>query len=141
MKLLQAAPEDFSWLAKRTNAKVSREARAMKVVDEAGHIRGMVLFDDFWPNSCEAHMAVETPIAWRRLIPACFLFPFEARKVGVVRAEISSANPRSLRMARALGFREVTRIRQGYSVQEDIVVHELRPEDCQQWLPSAQGKV
>lgn len=142
MRATAAQPPDLLWLVERAAHPLSPRATAIKAVDTSGRIRGMVAFDDWWPNSCHVHMAVETPIAWRALIPACAIYPFEQLGLGVLIACVLSTNARSLRMTLALGFRETHRVRDGYAPGVDLVFHEIRREDVEAkgWLLPSQGK-
>lgn len=131
MQIMAACPVDFAWFHQRTHWPLGPLATAIKAVDASGRIRGMVACDCFTPNSCHVHMAVDTPIAWRRLAPAVFIYLFLQLGLGVAVGLVRASNKASLGMARALGFRETHRIRDGWQPGEDFVVHELRREDCE----------
>ena len=125
------------WIASRIGlGHLSRAARGICAVDERGTIRGGVLYDTWAPNSVQAHMATETPIAWRALLPHVFIYPFLGPKAdgadgrGVIFSLIRGSNARSLAMAKSLGFREADRIRDGYNMGEDYVRVEMRREEC-----------
>ena len=140
MMLTAATPQDFPWLTARAGYVGTPCARAMKVVDATGRIRAMVAFDDFTSGSCQAHMASDSPIAWRRLIPAVFCFPFEQLKLCVMIGVIAGDNAKSLQQTRHLGFRETYRVADAWKPGVPMVVHEIRREDCVKrgWLPPAQ---
>jgi hypothetical protein len=140
VKVLPATAKDFAWLMQHADCRLTSEAHGMKAVDAAGRLHGVVAFDSFTSNSCQAHMAVASPIAWRRLLPECFRFVFETLKLGVGLAIICSTNERSLRMVRSLGFRELVRIRDVYGAGRDMVVSEIRREDCLHWLDYGKRK-
>lgn len=133
MKMRAATMLDLQWIRERAHCELTPRARAMVAEDSKGVIRGMVAYDCFTPNSCQVHMAVESPIAWRYLIPACFVFPFDVLGLGVVVGVVCGSNEKSLRMTKKLGFREVYRVRDGWEPGEDMVVHELRRADVR-WL-------
>jgi hypothetical protein len=123
------------WLEERAGCVLTRNARVMKVVDDTGRTRGAVAYDDIIANgSCEVHMAVDTPWAWRRLIPACFIYPFITLGLRVVVGVTPGGNARALAVNKHLGFRETYRVRDGWAEGVDMVVQELRPEDVKQWL-------
>ncbi len=133
MRVCAAPDESFSWLADRTGVVLTKEARGLVAVDASGRIRGMLAFDCWTPNSCWAHMAVDAPIAWRRLVLPGFEYVFRQAGRGLLLGAIASANEKSLQMAKALGFSESHRIRDGYSEGVDLVVVEMRREACP-WL-------
>lgn len=133
MRVLPAEPYELAWVVKRASVGLTPFATAIKAVDNAGVIRGMVCYDNRTHNSIEAHMAVDTPIAWRVLLRAVFSYPFEQLHLGVLLGVIPASNARSLRMAKRLGLVEVHRVRDGWAAGEDLIIHELRRENCR-WL-------
>jgi hypothetical protein len=137
--LTAALPQDFVWLRERAGYLGTPNATAMKVVDGEGRIRAMVAYDDFTPGSCQVHQACDSPIAWRRLIPAVFCFPFEQLKLRVVLGIVPGDNARALRQTKALGFKETYRVADAWKPGVPMVVHELRREDvvAKGWLPPA----
>jgi len=130
MKALPATTAELAWLAARTGAKFTPEARGIKAVGDGGDIRGMVAFDGWTPNSCYLHMAVDSAIAWRELVPAAAHYVFQQVGLGLMLGLTRGSNARALRFIRAIGFREVHRIRDGFAPGEDLVVSELRKEDA-----------
>jgi hypothetical protein len=76
VKVTAAGLIDMQWIRAATHCVLTPAARAIKAVDAGGRIRGMVAYDWWTENAVYAHMAVDTPIAWRALIPPCFEYPF-----------------------------------------------------------------
>lgn len=137
MRAVAANAVAKQWIASRIGLSyLSPAARGICAIDRRGMIRGGVLYDTWSPNSVQAHMATETPIAWRALLPHVFLYPFLGEHAdgeggrGVIFSLIRGSNRRSLAMAKALGFREADRIRDGYDKGEDYVRIEMRREEC-----------
>lgn len=130
MKVIAATPGDIDWLVERTRCAVSTGMRAIKAVDARGHIRGMVGYDLWTKNAVTAHMAVDTPIAWRSLIPACFEYPFLECGRELILAVIPADNEKSWGMAGSLGFRLKHTVRDGWSKGVDLLMFELRRSDC-----------
>ena len=133
MRVLAAAPEDFGWLVERTSAALTDHATGIKAVDESGRIRGMVVYDYWTPNACQAHMAVDAPIIWRSLLRPAFSYPFEELGRSLILGIIAADNPRSLAMAKRLGFRDVHRVDDGWAPGVPLIVHEMRRAECR-WL-------
>lgn len=130
------AAQSFEWLRERTGCAMSPDFRALEAVDAAGRIRGMVGFDAWTPNACQAHMAVDTPMAWRDLLPAACRYAFIDSEKNVVLGIIPGHNERSLNLAEHMGFREVARLADAWSAGIPLVVHEMRRADCR-WLKEA----
>lgn len=129
-----ATQEDRATLAERIGVHISPKARGIAVADGRG-LRGGCLYDGWMPNSAQCHVLADTPIVWRHLLPHIFLYPFEQVGLGLLMGLIRASNARSLAMAKRVGFRECYRIRDGVAPGEDLVLVELRREECQYLQP------
>lgn len=123
----------FEYITAKAGCVLTPNARAIQAVDASGRIRGVIAYDNWTLSAVQLHMAVDYPAVWRRLIPAGFSYAFEECGKQLLIGVIAADNPRSLRMTRRLGFRETYRIRDGWAAGVDMVVHELRREECR-WL-------
>lgn len=133
LRVRAAPPEHLGWIVQRTGFAPTGGCRAIEAVDAAGRIRGMVAFDGWTENACHAHMAVESPIAWRALLAPAFGYAFDQCGRGIILGVVPAGNARSCALTRRFGFREVHRIKDGWAEGEDLVVHEMRKNECR-WL-------
>lgn len=133
MRVTAGHREAFEWVQARTGCVLTPNARAIEARDASGRIRGVVAYDHWTVNAVQAHMAVDAPIVVRSLLPAAFEYPFLEAGKGVMIGIIPAVNLRSCTMARHLGFREAHRVRDGWAIGEDLIIHELRREECR-WL-------
>lgn len=133
MMVCAAAPADVAWIMERTHVAPTQNFRAIKAIDNAGVIRGMIGYDCWTPNSVEAHMAVDTPIAWRCLAVPTFEYPFVQMGRRIMLGIIPASNAKSLKMAQRLGLQETYRIKDGFENGVDVIIHEIRRDDCR-WL-------
>lgn len=133
MRVQAAPPAHFPWLEERTGCVLTRNARAIEAVDDSGRVRGMVAFDAWTSNSVQAHMAVDAPVVWRALLPAAMDYAFRQAGKGLLLGIIPSHNARSVGFTRHVGFREAYRVPDGWALGDDLVVMELRREECR-WL-------
>jgi RimJ/RimL family protein N-acetyltransferase len=124
-----APAEHYAWIASRAGLVAGSEFRAIEAV-AGDRILAMVGYDGWTPNSCIMHVAIDEPIAIRRLIGPTFQLPFERLNRGVVLASILSTNGPSLKFVRRLGFEKLGAIRDGYAVGVDLVVFQMRREKC-----------
>ncbi|AAK94388.1 acyl-CoA N-acyltransferase [Myxococcus phage Mx8] len=122
-----------AWIEALTGCVLTRNARAIQAVDASGRIRGVVAYDCWTENAVQAHMAVDTPVVWRSLLRPAFRYPFLEAGKGVLLGIIPADNARSCALALRFGFRETHRVRDGWTAGIDLVVHELRREECR-WL-------
>lgn len=137
MRVTAAQPGDLPWIASRANLSISPAMRAIKAVDDAGTIHGMVAYDGWMPNSVCIHIALDNPLALRSLLKPGFGIPFDEFRLGVVVATVLSDNGKSLALVPKLGFRELTRIKDGYKPGIDVVLFEMRRETCR-WVAPVQ---
>lgn len=135
-RVLAVPQSALAWLEERTGAVLTRQARGIAAVDAAGRIRGMVAYDNWTENSAQCHMATETPVAWRTLARPAFAYPFVQAGRGVLIGIIRARNTPSLRMATHLGFEVLQRLKDAGAVGEDLVVLQMRRQDCR-WLKEA----
>ena len=133
MKIQSAAPSRIEWLTERTTYVPSKDVRAIEAIDREGVTRGMVAYDHWAHNSVQMHVALDSPIAARSLLSAAFSYPFIMLGLGVVVGIVPASNQRSLHHALHLGFEEKHRIKDGWEVGTDLVVMEMRKENCR-WI-------
>lgn len=138
--IVQAAPlAHIPWLLERAKFNASVEIKAIEAVDSAGRIHGMAGFDGWTPNSVVLTIALDNPACLRHMIHAIFNFAFIQTGRGVALATIIGSNTRSIALCRHAGFREVYRVRDGVKPGEDLVLMEMRREECR-WIPRANRK-
>lgn len=126
-------PDRIPWLASRAKLEVHPGLLALEAVDGEGRTVGAVGFDGWMPGAVCLHVALEQPIALRRLLPVVMNTVFDAPPRGMGKAAaiatILSTNERSLKLVSRLGFREVYRGRDWQGPGIDFVGFELRRED------------
>jgi RimJ/RimL family protein N-acetyltransferase len=130
-----AHPEEFGWLVERAECAITPGFRAIAAEDQ-GRIVGMVGFDGWTPNSVTMHVALDSPACLRSLLPEIFDYAFRQAGKGLALGIIPAGNERSVNLAKRVGFREAYRVRDGWSVGEDLIVLEMRREECR-WIPQA----
>lgn len=128
----EAPAEHYEWIARRAALTAKSDFRAIEAVD-GERIVGMVGYDDWTPNSCSMHVAVEHAIAIRRLLKDAFAMPFVRLGFDVVFGRVLSTNEQALRFDLNLGFREVCFLRDAWAKDVGIHVLEMRREECR-WI-------
>jgi RimJ/RimL family protein N-acetyltransferase len=124
-----AAKWELPWISERLGLFLSPNARAIAAFD-GYRIVGMVAYDGWTHNSVQIHIALDSPIAWRRLARPAFEYPFIEGKRGLLIAMVASDNLRSMKLTEHVGFTPTYRIRDGVAAGVDFVVFEMRRE---QW--------
>lgn len=130
-----ATPEELAWLINRAGCWPVADMRGIVVPGIDGKPRAGVLLHSWTETAAQAHLVIESPIASRHLFEAAFRYVFleAGRRVltGLVRAD----NAKSLRLVKHLGFREAYRIPEGAAPRVDMVLIEMRRENCR-WIRS-----
>jgi hypothetical protein len=134
VKAIPATPEDYGWICSRMNYAPGAGFRAMKVVDSLGEIVAMSGYDNWTPNACQIHVAAEARAFWcKSTLRAAFEYPFVYAEKGMVYTVTPSTSRASLKMNYVLGFKETHRIKDGWAPGVDLVINEMRKEDCR-WI-------
>ena len=128
-----ASRDDFMWLQQRTSCGMTDGFKAIKCVDGSGRIRGMVGYDGWTENAVQCHMAVDSPMAWRAMAAPAFEYPFQQAGKRVILGLIPASNAPSVKLAKRLGLRETYRVRDGWAQGVDLIVFEMRRDECR-WL-------
>jgi RimJ/RimL family protein N-acetyltransferase len=134
--LRAAPPEHFRWLAARARLTIGTGFQALEVVKNGTvpeKILGMVGFDGWTATSVSLHVAVDDPRVLRRLIKPAFGVAFYEFGKEVITVTVLSTNERSLKLVKGLGFREVYRGKDWVDRGVDLVIHEMRRNECR-WL-------
>ena len=129
-----ATREEHPWIIQRAGLTVTPDFAAVRARDtESGRIVAMVGYDSWTPNTVTVHVALAHPAALRHVLVPGFEIPFvhAGRKVAI--CAVNGTNHRSLALVKRLGFREVYRLRDGWSDGQDLVLFEMRRENCR-WI-------
>lgn len=108
---------------------VTPDLRAIEAIDErTGRIVGMVGYNLWTKNSVNVHVAAESPSVWRSLLAPGFKCGFGY--VEVLLGVVYGDNAKSQRFARKLGFKETHRVKDGAAKGVDLVLFEMRKNEC-----------
>ena len=138
MEAIGCYESEYGWLVERAGCDITPGFKAIKFVKD-DRIHGMVGYGSWTANAVVMHIALENPAALRETLKWAFRYPFEQCGRGVAIATVRERNERSMRLCQKIGMREVYRIKDGVEVGEDMVIFEMRREDCR-WVPEAVRK-
>lgn len=133
MTVVGCHPYEFGWLVERAGCELTPGFKAIKAVDAQGRIHGMVGYSGWTANMVIMHIALDHPAAFRSLLEWAFKYPFEQAGRSVALATVRETNLRSMALCAKVGFKELCRVRDGVEPGEDMVLFEMRREDCR-WL-------
>jgi hypothetical protein len=96
----------------------------------------MVGYDCWTPNSAQISVALDAPIVARAILRPAFEYPFIQQGRSVLWAVVSSKNVEALKLNKHLGFRPTYSIVDGHSAGIDLVLMEMRRDECR-WIGSS----
>jgi hypothetical protein len=95
----------------------------------------MVIYDGWTPNAVQVHVYSVGPryLFDKHFLREVFWYPFVQCNKGKLFVVTPASSKESLAVSRALGFRETYRMKDGWDVGVDMVLKEMRKEDCR-WI-------
>jgi hypothetical protein len=122
---------DWGWVREHVKCVLCEDTKGV-IAERDGEIVGACIADSWAPGSCMGHFAATTPMVWRAGLHKEFfrwVFANRAILIGVTPADKVAA----IRMNRHLGFRELTRIPDGFDEGVDYIVFQMRRDECR-WI-------
>lgn len=100
----------------------------------------IVGYDNWTHNAVHMHVWSGSTRPWfdRYFLQEIFRYPFEICKKGLVIGYTQGDNAPVLEFSRRVGFRETYRVRDGWSLGTDLVIQEMRREECR-WIKRFYG--
>ena len=112
----------------------SKDFRAFATVSATGDLLGAVALNNWWGRVCTAHIAsVGGHWGNRELIWRTFDFVFRYADRRAIIAPVQASNERALKVNKKLGFKEASRVPDGWADGDDLIFMQLLREDCR-WL-------
>ena len=133
--IIASTKEDEQFFFEKVSYKPGADFKGIKLVDGSS-ILAMVGYDYWTENSVQMHVWFgDSPAALkgREFLHEVFSYPFEFAKRGIAIGVTPAHNVASLRFQRFLGFEEKYRILDGWAIGDDMIISELRRENCV-WL-------
>lgn len=108
--------------------------RGLKRVNDEGRIVGAVGLDQWAPNSVQCHIWLEDASGLtRHFLHEIFTYIFVTCGVGIAIGVTPCNNEPALELNRRMGFREVYRLKDGFSLGTDSAIQVMRREECR-WI-------
>jgi RimJ/RimL family protein N-acetyltransferase len=90
----------------------------------------MVVYDGRTRTLAQMHVALEMPDAGKALLRPAFAYPFAVLGLRVLVAMVDASHEPAVAIAKRQGFTEAYRVRDGVEVGTDLILFELRRDDC-----------
>lgn len=127
-----ATQEEIKYVCEKINFNYNSNSNGILIEDEVGGIGAMAIFDRWTHTAVEMHAYSASPkyVFRPEFCRAIFEYPFIQQNKMLAFAVTPCDNVASIALARFLGFKEVYRIRDGWSSGTDMVIQEMRRKDC-----------
>ena len=127
----KAHPEEIIRAALAMSYAPSAQVKGI-VLAEKRAMKACVLYDYWTYNSANVHIysTDASSLLNPRFVEEMFRYPYEQLGLGILMAVTPADSTASLAFSKALGFREIMRIKDGWKVGIDMVVKEMRREEC-----------
>jgi RimJ/RimL family protein N-acetyltransferase len=127
-----ATSEEISYVCEKIGFVRYERANAVLIEDEVGGIGAMAIYDRWTKTAVEMHAYSASPkyVFRPEFCRAMFEYPFVQANKMLAFAVTPCDNIASIALARWLGFREVYRIRDGWDLGTDMVIQEIRRQEC-----------
>lgn len=131
--IIRAATKDeIKQICEKIQFAYKDNSNGVLIEDENGGIGAAALYDRWTYSAVEMHAYSAGPkyVFRPEFCRAMFEYPFVEQNKMLAFAVTPCDNTASIALARFLGFREVYRIRDGWKPGTDMVIQELRRENC-----------
>lgn len=127
-------PDYWKWMVDQTGIGWCANSQGFVAIDADGTIMAGAVFDEWTKTSCCAHYAVANPMVLRHgYLQNAFTYVFEKCDRLMIIGKTASDLPKALRFNKHLGFTEVCRITDAFDTGVDLVLQQMRREDCR-WI-------
>lgn len=136
--MIKAASEgDIRHVAEIIGYRPSAGARGIQI-NESGQLSAMVIYDRWSHNGAEVHIYSPKSGAWldKKFLREVFSYPFHTCGKEVLVSVTPGDAEESLAVSKALGFVEICRVADYWKPGVDMVIKEMRKENCR-WLPTS----
>ena len=125
---------DWAWIQQYNPILRVEDTGGLIAFDaENDKIIAACIWDNWAPNSVQCHMySISTTELFKsNFLPFVFNHIFNKRKVNIIYAFVCSDNEQSVKRCLLLGFTEKTRIEKGWTETVDLILLELKKENCE----------
>jgi len=126
--------KDWAWVSKRLKCHLVEDSGGIIAFNSHDEPVAACVADSFTATACCVHIVVDNPLVIRRgFLQAVARALFIVMRRHVLIGLTPGDNEKALSFNRRIGWREIYRVRDGHALGVDLVVQEMRREDCR-WL-------
>lgn len=127
-----ATQKEIRYVCDLISFSYNSNSNGVVIEDEVGGVGAMAIYDRWTHTAVEMHAYSSSPkyVFRPEFCQAIFHYPFVEQHKMLAFAVTPCDNIGSIALARFLGFKEVYRIRDGWDTGTDMVIQEIRRENC-----------
>lgn len=127
------SPDAWEWIYGHIRPILTEGTKGVFAKRDGEFVAGTI-FDNWTSTSAQIHVVVTDPIVFKhQYIQECMNYFFNTADREILIGITPSNNKRALKFNRHVGLKELFRIRDGFMFGVDLVVQELRKDDCR-WI-------
>lgn len=131
---------EWKWMKERTHVIACEDSQGIVAYDAGGRILAVCVADSFTPDSCNVHMAIDSPLVIKHgFLHEIGTHLFETCGRSHIFGLVPASNAKALKFDKHIGFNEVARIPDGVGTGTDYVVMRMNKEDCR-WIRKEEEK-
>lgn len=125
-------PFDWGWVNLQVPIlRVEDTSGIMAIDSEKNETVGACIFDNWTPNSVQAHFMIASPLVLKhKFIEEILDYVFNVQGKKVMYGLVPGNNEAALKLNKHLGFTEVIRLEEAFAPEVDYVLMELKKENC-----------
>ena len=121
---------DWDWVSRFVECKLCQDTRGI-VAERDGEIQGAVVLDSWSYTGVQVHLAAPNPMVWRHgLHKEVFEYVFETCDRLYIMGMTPADNADAVRFNKHIGFSPVYVVRDGFKAGVDLILFDVRREDC-----------
>lgn len=127
---------DWEWVSSRLHCHLVEDTGGLIAIDRRGDYAAAVVADSFTATACAVHIVVANPFVLKHgFLHAAARMLFVNAKRHVIVGMTPANNEKAMRFNKRIGWQEIYRVRDGFEFGVDMVMFEMRREQCR-WLPA-----
>jgi hypothetical protein len=127
---------DWGWCQQQVQILRSEDTQGIMAIDiDKNETIGAVIFDNFSPNSVQAHLIITKPMLLRHgFLQEAFDFAFNVCDRKMMIGIVKSDNAEAQKLDKHIGFVEQYRLKDGHADGIDLIYYTLHRDFCR-FLP------
>lgn len=131
MRIIAFSPfKHLEYARQALQVPLSSSTGGLVALDDEDKPQGIVLLDNWTKTAVMGHIAIQHPMAMRKLPFEAMDYVFNRCGKRMFIGVIPSDNVKSMKFHKHLGFSEIFRIPDGYAEGVDYVMVQMLREDC-----------